>query len=139
MAMSSGGAGRGMSDINVTPLVDVMLVLMIIFMITAPMLQQGVKVALPTANAPAMPAEDEKMVITITRDRRILIGETELPFDQLSEKLTNNIKLQQQNEVFLHADRALPYGFIVDVMAILKEAGVQNLGMVTDPFSNSDQ
>ena len=139
MAMSSGGAGRGMSDINVTPLVDVMLVLMIIFMITAPMLQQGVKVALPTASAPAMPSEDNRMVITITRERRILIGETELPFEQLSEKLTNNIKLQQQNEVFLHADRALPYGFIVDVMAILKEAGIQNLGMVTDPFSNSEQ
>ena len=137
MAMSSGGAGRGMSEINVTPLVDVMLVLMIIFMITAPMIQQGVKVDLPTASAPAMPSNNEIMVITLTRERRILIGETELPFEQLEEKLVGNIKLQKQKEIFLHADRSLPYGFIVDVMAILKEAGVQNLGMVTDPFSDS--
>ena len=135
MAISGGSSGKGMSEINVTPLVDVMLVLMIIFMVTAPMIQQGVEVDLPEANAPAMPANDETMIITVTKDKRVLVGEAEIPYDQLREKLGANQKLRQEKEVYLHADRALSYGTVVDIMAILKEAGVENLGMVTDPVS----
>ena len=135
MAIGGGSSGKGMSEINVTPLVDVMLVLMIIFMVTAPMIQQGVEVDLPEANAPAMPANDETMIITVTKDKRVLVGEAEIPYDQLREKLGANQKLRQEKEVYLHADRALSYGTVVDIMAILKEAGVENLGMVTDPVS----
>ncbi len=135
MAISGGGSGKGMSEINVTPLVDVMLVLMIIFMITAPMIQQGVHVDLPEANAPAMPNENKTMIITVTKDKRVLVGDTEIPYAQLQEKLAANAKLQKEKEVYLHADRALDYGTVVDIMAILKLAGIENLGMVTDPVS----
>lgn len=138
MAISGGNSRKGMSEINVTPLVDVMLVLMIIFMVTAPMIQQGVEVDLPEANAPAMPADDKTMIITVTKDRRVMVGDAEIPYDQLREKLGANQKLRQEKEVYLHADRALSYGTVVDIMAILKEAGVENLGMVTDPVSGEN-
>ena len=130
----SGGSGRTMSEINVTPLVDVMLVLMIIFMVTAPLIQQGVEVDLPTANGQAMPAQDTISVLTITKERKVFLGEQEIPWDVLEERLTNNAKLKKDQELYLHADRALPYGVVVDIMDIIKRAGVTNLGMVTDPM-----
>jgi biopolymer transport protein TolR len=133
MAMSSGGGGRPLSEINVTPMVDVMLVLLIIFMVTAPFIQQGVAVDLPATKAPTLNVEEDRVVMTLTRDKRIYLGPTEIPYADLADKLRGNVKLQRDKEVFLHADRALAYGFVVDIMAIIKEAGVTNLGMVTDP------
>ena len=133
MAMSAGSGKGPIGDINVTPLVDVMLVLLIIFMITAPMLQQGVKVDLPKTKAPTMDIKEDRVVLTITRARQIFLGKTEIPFVELRGKMTNNLKLRQDKEVYLHADHKLDYGFVVTVMSILKDAGVENLGMVTDP------
>jgi biopolymer transport protein TolR len=137
--MSSGGGRRGapVSDINVTPLVDVMLVLLIIFMVTAPLIAQGVKVELPTTKAQALEGDDQKLVLTLTKDKRIFIGtnaENPIPFAELKDKLSTNARIQQDKTLFLHADRALEYGFVIDVMAIMKESGVENLGMVTDPL-----
>jgi biopolymer transport protein TolR len=137
MALSFGGDKQAMSDINVTPLVDVMLVLLIIFMVTAPMIQQGVKVDLPKTKAPQMASDQPKLVLALTKDRRIFIGETEVPYAALKEKLENNEKLKREKELYLHADRTLPYGYVVDVMAIIKDAGIENLGMVTDPLGPS--
>ncbi len=139
MGMSSGGGRRGapVSDINVTPLVDVMLVLLIIFMVTAPLIAQGVKVELPTTKAQALEGDDQKLVLTLTKDKRIFIGtnaENPIPFAELKDKLSTNARIQQDKTLFLHADRALEYGFVIDVMAIMKESGVENLGMVTDPL-----
>jgi biopolymer transport protein TolR len=136
MAMNTG-SGRALAEINVTPLVDVMLVLLIIFMVTAPLIQQGVQVDLPKTKAPALDVKEDRMVLTLTRDKRIFIGEAEVPYAQLRDKLTGNRKLQRDKEIYLHADRGLPYGFVVDVMAIIKDAGVENLGMVTDPLTAS--
>jgi biopolymer transport protein TolR len=136
MAMSSGGNGGGrtpVSDINVTPLVDVMLVLLVIFMVTAPLIEQGVKVDLPKTKAPSLDKDQSKLVMAVTKDRRIFIGETEIPYAQLKDKLGTNERLKREKELYLHADRTLPYGYVVDIMAIIKEAGVENLGMVTDP------
>tara|TARA_B100001964_G_C14174142_1_gene572965 strand:- start:478 stop:888 length:411 start_codon:yes stop_codon:yes gene_type:complete len=130
----SGGTGGTMSEINVTPLVDVMLVLMIIFMVTAPLIQQGLEVELPTADGQAMPAQDSIAILTVTKDRRVYLGDQEIPWDLLEEKLTHNKKLRKDQEVYLHADRNLPYGVVVDIMDIIKRAGVSNLGMVTDPM-----
>lgn len=124
-----------MNDINVTPLVDVMLVLMIIFMVTAPLIQQGVKVDLPDAKAQAMPSNEKITVLTLTKDRKVFLGDEELAWDKLRTLLTTNKKLRTDKEVYLHADRNLPYGVVVDVMDMLKDAGVSNLGMVTDPLS----
>jgi biopolymer transport protein TolR len=133
MAGGTQSHGVSMSEINVTPLVDVMLVLLIIFMVTAPLIQQGVAVDLPKTKAPTLDVKSERVVLTITKEQRIFIGETEIPYAQLKAKVTDNLKLRRDKELYLHADRSLPYGFVVDVMAIMKDAGVENLGMVTDP------
>ncbi len=133
MAMSVGGGGRALAEINVTPMVDVMLVLLIIFMVTAPLIQQGVAVDLPQTKAPTLDVQEDRLVLTVTKDRHLFIGETEIPYAQLREKLVGNTKLARDKQLYLHADRNLPYGVVVDVMAIIKDAGVTNLGMVTDP------
>jgi biopolymer transport protein TolR len=135
MAFGSGEGGprRAMTDINVTPLVDVMLVLLIIFMVTAPLIQSGVKVDLPRASAQQMEHQEEKLVLTITRDRRVFLGNTEIPGADLERKLSSNSRIQKEKELYLHADRSLPYGQVVEIMAVARRAGVESLGMITEP------
>lgn len=134
MAMQLGGASRTMSEINVTPMVDVMLVLLIIFMVTAPLIQQGVAVQLPTTRAESLDAQENRLVLTLTEQKRVFLGDSEIAYAQLRDKLVGNLRLRADKQLFLHADRRLAYGFVVDVMALLKDAGVENLGMVTDPM-----
>jgi biopolymer transport protein TolR len=134
MAFGGGSDGRrAMTDINVTPLVDVMLVLLIIFMVTAPLIQSGVKVDLPKASAQQMEHSEEKLVLTITRDKRILLGSAEISFADLETKLAANARIQKDKELYLHADRSLQYGTVVEIMAIARRAGVESLGMITEP------
>ena len=130
---ADGGPRRAMTDINVTPLVDVMLVLLIIFMVTAPLIQSGVKVDLPRASAQQMEHQEEKLVLTITRDRRVFLGNTEIPGADLERKLSSNARIQKEKELYLHADRSLPYGQVVEIMAVARRAGVESLGMITEP------
>lgn len=142
MGMSSGGRGGAMSDINVTPLVDVMLVLLIIFMVTAPLITQGVNVDLPQTRAEPMEGTEKKLVLTLKKDKTIYIGtnaENPIPYAELEAKLKANERLQSERELYLHADRALEYGYVVDIMAIVKRAGVEKLGMVTDPLDTGGQ
>ena len=138
MALSTGGSGRTtLSEINVTPLVDVMLVLLIIFMVTAPLIQQGVEVALPEARAQAVKAEEQKLVLSIRADRSLWLGAGDdaarLDLGSLEEKLRANVRVKRDRELYLMADRSLPYGYVVEVMAAVQRAGVQNLGMITNP------
>ena len=135
---AQGGSGRQtLTEINVTPLVDVMLVLLIIFMVTAPLIQQGVEVNLPDARAKPVKAEEEKLVLSIKSDRSIWLGTSEdaarIPLETLEDKLRANARLQRDHEVYLMADKNLPYGYVVDVMATLQRAGIVNLGMITNP------
>jgi biopolymer transport protein TolR len=140
MAMGGGHApGTMMAEINVTPLVDVMLVLLIIFMITAPMLQQGVDVDLPDAKAQTIPDDEGKLVLTVTKDHRYFVGRAEVKFAELGDKIKTNAKLQADKELYLHADKALPYGDVVEVMAILKDSGIDKLGMITDPMRYANE
>jgi biopolymer transport protein TolR len=122
-----------MADINVTPLVDVMLVLLIIFMVTAPLIQSGVKVDLPRASAQPMEHSEEKLVLKMTKDRRIYLGDVEIDAARLEEKLASNARVQKDKELYLQADRTLPYGQIVEIMATARRAGVEALGMITEP------
>jgi biopolymer transport protein TolR len=134
MAFNTRGTGGPMSEINVTPLVDVMLVLLIIFMVTAPLLQQGVKVDLPEANAePMKTSTEERIVLTLAKDGKAYIGKTEVPLERITELLSTNEKLKVDKELYLHADQTLPYGLVVKVMAAAKEGGAETLAMVTDP------
>ena len=141
MAFSSGGGGSGgmMSDINVTPMIDVMLVLMIIFMVAAPMLQTGVPVTLPKADAQAIPDDQGKLIVTITKDfekdNTLYIVKTPIKFgDDFERALNGNAKLQAEREVYIHADQDLPYGVVVKVMAALSRNGGEKIGLVTDPL-----
>ena len=134
MGSNRGSGGRStMSEIHVTPMVDVMLVLLIIFMVTAPLIQQGVKVNLPEAKAAPVEAAEKKLVLSIDMQRRVYIGEAEVALAELEKKLATNTKAQTDKEVYLHADRDVPYGVVVDVMAAAQRAGITNVGMITDP------
>ncbi len=135
--IGNGGGDPTLSEINVTPLVDVMLVLLIIFMVTAPLMKQGVDVALPQTQArPIEHEQEDNLVLSITAERKIYVSskgaEIEIPRDELVAKLEHNEKLKRDREIFLEADRSLPYGFVVDVMADLKRAGVEKMGMITE-------
>jgi len=133
MAMQHNDDSSSMlADINVTPLVDVMLVLLIIFMVAAPMIQQGVEIDLPKAKAEALEAEESKMVLSIDDKKRIMLGGHEIPLSELALKLKYNEKLKADNELYLKADQNLPYGLIVQIMAMAKEAGIENVGMITE-------
>jgi biopolymer transport protein TolR len=135
MAMSTGGGvGGALAEINVTPLVDVMLVLLIVFMVAAPMLQTGVEVDLPDARAQAVPDDKGLLILTLTKDKRAYIGKSEIPYDQVETFLRENAKLQVDKEIYLHADQSLSYGEVVKVMAAMKLAGAERLGMITDPL-----
>jgi biopolymer transport protein TolR len=132
--MTAGGnSSQLMSDINVTPFVDVMLVLLIIFMVTAPMMMQGVDVSLPEATAEPLESEKEHLIITIDKQDRVFINDFQVTVDGLGEKLTKILEGRSDREVFLKADKDRFYGTVVHVMAEIKEAGVEKLGLVTEP------
>jgi biopolymer transport protein TolR len=136
MAISNGnGRDRGMmSEINVTPLVDVMLVLLIIFMVTAPMLTQGVDVNLPQANAKALRSDEERLVVTVDANSRIFVGKQPMKFNELSRTLQAIVARRTDRQVYFRADRVVPYGFVVKVIAEIRNAGIEKLGMVTEPL-----
>ena len=134
MTGASDSSDPTMSEINVTPLVDVMLVLLIIFMITAPLMQQGVEIDLPQTQADILDTKDQDLVLlSLTKDRKIFIGKTEITREKLETILEFNEKLKKDKKVDFAADRSLDYGFVVDVMAALRRAGIEQVGMLTEP------
>lgn len=137
MAFSNNdkGSGSALSEINVTPLVDVMLVLLIIFMIAAPMLTTGVDVELPKAEAPRMDIDEEVPVITVQRDQRIFLFEEEVSLDVLKERLASDKRVRSVGEVFVQADEEVPYGAVAQVLAMVRQAGIGKMGLVTDPIT----
>jgi biopolymer transport protein TolR len=131
---SRNGGDRGtMSQINVTPLVDVMLVLLVIFMVTAPMMQQGVQVNLPKTQAKALPPQEETVMVSLDKGNRIFINKDEIASGDLQARLSGIFANRAKKEVFLKADRDVPYGEVVKIMAEIKGAGIERLGMVTEP------
>ena len=139
MAFDSGQRGQLASQINVTPLVDVMLVLLVIFMVTAPMIQQGVEVNVPRVKASALPGKEEQFVVSITRNQEVYLNDTRLGLDQLTEKLQAIAIARPDREVFVRADEQVPYGQVIKTMAAIKAAGIENVGMVTEmPQAGAD-
>jgi len=122
-----------MAEINVTPLVDVMLVLLIIFMVTAPMLSMGIDVNLPRVQSKTVDVAEEKLVLTINEAREIYLNKTLLPLGELNTKLEAIFANRVDREIFLRADKNVPYGFVVEVMSEVRKAGVDKLGMITEP------
>jgi biopolymer transport protein TolR len=119
-----------LSEINVTPFVDVMLVLLVIFMVTAPLLQQGIDVNLPRAKGKDLPPE-ERITLVVKRGGVIYMNDNPVSMTEMREKLQAIGKLNPN--VFLKADKDVPYGFVVEIMSEIKEAGIEKLGMITEP------
>lgn len=137
MAFDPGQRGSLVSQINVTPLVDVMLVLLIIFMVTAPIIQQGVQVSLPKVKAAALPGKEVQFVVSITRNREIYLNDTRMTAADLTTKLAAIARERPDREVFIRADGEVPYGDVIRTMAAVKAAGIENVGMVTEMPSAS--
>jgi biopolymer transport protein TolR len=122
------------SDINVTPLVDVMLVLLIIFMVTAPMMIHGVKVNLPITESKSIKSKEDPLILSITKKRLIFIEDYNVTFDALKGKLKKIVANRAGKEILLQADKDVPYGFVMKVMSQVKEAGISKVGMITEPL-----
>jgi len=127
------GSDQFMSEINVTPFVDVMLVLLIIFMVTAPMMVQGVNVELPVATTEALPSNEENLIVSINNDQKVYINDMEVSAAFLVEKLAAVMENLDKKTVYLKADKKVPYGIVVNIMSQIKKAGVKSLGMITLP------
>jgi biopolymer transport protein TolR len=123
-----------MSDINVTPLVDVMLVLLIIFMVTAPMMMQGVDVNLPKTTTRHIKTQEDPLLLTVNKQGEIFLERHKIQLEGLDTKIKKIFENRREKEVLLRADKDVPYGFVIKVIANVKRAGIDKLGMVTEPL-----
>ncbi len=133
MGMSSGENNGMMSEINVTPFVDVMLVLLIIFMITAPMMNQGVQVELPKADADNLPSDEKALILSVDKDGQYYMAEELYDISEIRLKLGAIAEKSPEKEVFIRADAQVPYEKVAQLMATCTQAGITKLGMVTEP------
>ena len=136
--MKSNRNRSALSEINVTPFVDVMLVLLVIFMVTAPLMQSGIGVNLPTAETDTAPAE-EGPTLTVDADRYIYLGPSVININLLERRLLEYFAGKPKKVVFLKADQSLPYGYIIDIMDIIKKAGVEQLGLIAEPEEKKER
>lgn len=141
MGMMSGNSGRRSvkSELNITPMVDVVFSLLIIFMVAAPMMEQGVDLDLPQTETVPIESPKDKFIIRVFKGKKeannqIFIDKTEVPIKELEEKLMANERIKKEKEVFLHASKDLSYGYVVRIMAIMKKAGVDSISLVTEPL-----
>lgn len=134
-ANSRNRLGTSLAEINVTPLVDVMLVLLIIFMVTAPMMQSGIGVNLPRAETESSPAE-RGLTITITKDRFIYVGDSVVNINLLEKRLLEYFYGRDKKIVFIKADKDIPYGFFIETLDVIKKAGVETVGLITEPIES---
>jgi biopolymer transport protein ExbD len=124
---------KALSEINIINLVDVILVLLIIFMLTAPFLQGGIEIELPKTRSTGRDTR-EGMIVSVVVDRAVFIEDVRLPFEELGVELARRYELEPGAPVYLRADRTIDYGYLVAVIALIKDAGFTNLGLVTDPL-----
>ena len=139
MGMSVGGGDDELnSEINVTPFVDIMLVLLIIFMITAPMMNTGVSLELPAVAAQNVEDPEGKLVLSIAKDNKIFLGGTQVTWKDLEAKLKANERVQKESALYIEADTNLSYGVVITAMALAKNSGVQHVMMLTNPADHLD-
>jgi biopolymer transport protein TolR len=122
-----------LSEINVTPLVDVMLVLLIMFMVTTPLMQQGIEVDLPKTAASGVQATDEPFILVIHKNRKMTAGKESIAMGQLGTKLNAIFKTRKNRQLYLQADKAVEYGYVAEAMAEIRRAGIFNIGLITLP------
>jgi biopolymer transport protein TolR len=132
---SSERSRTTISQINVTPMVDVMLVLLVIFMVTAPIIQQGVQINLPQAKAGAIAGTEDPLVVSVAKNGKIYLNDNSMGLDELGQKLRAIRQIKSDKEVYLRADQDVRYGIVMKTIAVIKQAGIEKLGMVTRPSS----
>lgn len=133
MGMALGGRRRGgFRDINVTPLVDVMLVLLIVFMVTAPLLTTGLRIDLPEVQAAQTPVKDARLLVTVTKDERVLFGEDDVT-GRIDDALKENPRVQKERELYIRADKEARYGIVAEVVAAARNSGVESLNLLVQP------
>lgn len=123
-----------LSEINIIPLVDVILVLLIIFMITAPMMQHGMNIDIPNVTAKPLPTKDEPQILNITKEQRLILNEKKLGMKELKPAVQLLFANKSNKEIFLRADKDVPYGFVVKCMGVIREAGIEKINIVTKPL-----
>lgn len=136
MGMSAGGGGKSratLSEINVTPLVDVMLVLLIMFMVTTPLMQQGIEVDLPKTSSSGVELNEEPFVLVIGPDQKMTVAKTKIVMNELRPKLKAIFENKKNKQVYIQADRKVDYGFVAEAMAEIRAAGIFNIGLITVP------
>ncbi|MFP5518305.1 MAG: ExbD/TolR family protein [Bdellovibrionia bacterium] len=137
--MSTGSNSKSratLSEINVTPLVDVMLVLLIMFMVTTPLMQQGISVELPKTAASGVEVNDEPLVLVIEANRKMKIAKAEIGMGNLSEKMKAIMATRKNKQIYIQADRRVDYGVVAEAMAEVRKAGIFNIGLITNPKDN---
>jgi biopolymer transport protein TolR len=133
MAMQLGGRRRGgFRDINVTPLVDVMLVLLVVFMVTAPLLTTGLRIDLPEVKAAQAPVKDARLLVSVTKDERVLFGEEDVT-GRIDQALKENSRVQKEREIYIRADKNARYGIVAEVVAAARNSGVESLNLLVEP------
>jgi biopolymer transport protein TolR len=135
MAFNSGLDDNNLplAEINITPLVDVMLVLLVIFMVTTPMMESGVPLQLPRASAKALPKTEKPLTLSVTKETRVFLNKEEVPYSHLKARLQEYFKNKKRKEVFIRADGELSYAVVAKTMATVKAAGIDRIGLVTLP------
>jgi biopolymer transport protein TolR len=126
------GRGGGFRDINVTPLVDVMLVLLIVFMVTAPLLTTGLKIDLPEVEAAQTPVKDSRLLVTVTKEGRVLFGEKDVT-GKVPEAFRESARVQTEQQLYIRADKAARYGVVAEVVAAARNTGVSSLNLLVQP------
>jgi biopolymer transport protein TolR len=132
VALQVGARRRGFGDINVTPLVDVMLVLLIVFMVTAPLLTTGLRIDLPEVKAAQTPVKDARLLVTVTKEERVLFGEEDVT-NRIDDALKENARVQKERELYIRADKNARYGIVATVVAAARNSGVESLNLLVEP------
>ena len=133
MGLSGGGRRRGgFREINVTPLVDVMLVLLVVFMVTAPLLTTGLRIDLPEVKAAQTDVKDSRLLVTVTKEEKVLFGEEDVT-GRIDEALKENARVQKEREIYIRADKNARYGIVAEVVAAARNSGVESLNLLVEP------
>jgi len=137
-SIGGGGRRRGFTDINVTPLVDVMLVLLVVFMVTAPLLTSGLRIDLPEVQAAETPVKDSRLLVTVEADGKVLFGERDVT-GRVAQAFRESDRVQLEQELYIRADKNARYGVVAEVVAAARNSGVQSLNLLVEPILEDDE